>query len=331
MQHPLRRFTKPFALVIGLVLLTCCAGVWFTLLRPHPVFPAIPGTSAIAFETERDGGRQIYIMRADGTALTRLTYNIQRKSPWPWYLLNPWRDLVLNQYPMPTPDGTAIRFLSEFEGDYRFYQITLDGAQQTALPVPNQVLGDLNAAFAPDGTQIAFVVQQYKLAVITSDGANERCLTCMTSGRVMDLAWSPDGQHIAFSLNNDHGSNIYRINADGSGFHQLTHTLDGFNVDAAWSPDGQRIAFRSKQANHTIEIYTMNADGSAQIQVTHNRSIEVDPAWSPDGQWIAFSSNGQGDHADIYRIRIDGTQETQLTFGKENNIHPTWVRIPTAP
>ena len=35
--------------------------------------PVSPGSSRIAFESNRDGNREIYVVKADGSGLTRLT------------------------------------------------------------------------------------------------------------------------------------------------------------------------------------------------------------------------------------------------------------------
>ena len=58
-------------------------------------------------------------------------------------------------------------------------------------------------------------------------------------------AWSPDGDHLAFSSDRDGDLAIYVMAADGSGVRPLTVT-DGYaDGQPAWSPDGRHLAFFS--------------------------------------------------------------------------------------
>jgi hypothetical protein len=81
------------------------------------------------------------------------------------------------------------------------------------------------------------------LHVMNADGSGERVLTRPAFG---GLAWSPDGQKIAF-LRDRHlkfvsNLEIYVINADGSGERRLTRN-PGNDGGPHLSPDGQKIAF----------------------------------------------------------------------------------------
>lgn len=319
-----------FPTAIILILLTCCAGAWITFLRPHPIFPGVPGTDAIVFETDRDGGSQIYIMRADGTYPTRLTYNINQRPAWPWLLLNPWRGLVNNNYPRPAPRDNGVVFLADFEAQPGLYRIGLDGTGQTRLLLPHQVALSDSTVFSPSGIQIAYVNQQGAGVIISANGSDERCLTCMGHAFVMDMTWSPDEQQVAFTMNDTQGGDIYVINVDGSKLRRLTNTPGWLNDQPAWSSDGQHITFRSNRDQGNAEIYVMKADGTDQRRLTITDGAELNPTWSPNGQWLAFAAlKGKGGKSDIYIMRTDGSQQTQLTNGGDN-MHPAWVRIPAS-
>jgi len=107
-----------------------------------------------------------------------------------------------------------------------------------------------NPTYSPDGTQIAYfdgagtsregIVHQ--LRVMNADGSGTRVLVDDLAGfRIYNLAWSPDGERLAFGLGPfGLGSRgIYIVGADGSGL--MRAIPDGANP--YWSPDGTRIAF----------------------------------------------------------------------------------------
>ena len=70
----------------------------------------------IAFESDRDGNYEIYIMNVDGSEQTRLTDN-------------PADDWGLSF----SPDGSKIAFESYRDGNWEIYIMNIDGSEQTRL------------------------------------------------------------------------------------------------------------------------------------------------------------------------------------------------------
>ena len=58
------------------------------------------------------------------------------------------------------------------------------------------------------------------------------------------LAWSPDGKHIAFISLRDEQWDVYVMDNDGQNLQPLTQN-DAYDARPVWSPDGKHIAFTS--------------------------------------------------------------------------------------
>ncbi len=98
----------------------------------------IAGCEVIAFESNRDGNYEIYVMNADGSGQTNLTNN-------------PAFDFA----PDWSPDGTKIAFHSERDSFLdAIYVMNADGSDQTKLT--NHPSNNFDPAWSPDGSKIAF-------------------------------------------------------------------------------------------------------------------------------------------------------------------------------
>ena len=245
-----------------------------------------PDGKHIAFESSRDGNKEIYVMDSDGGNPRRLT-----NAPGGDDLTPSW-----------SPDGRHIAFSSDRDGNDEIYVMDSDGSNLRRL-TDN---GDRSRSpvWSPDGRHIAFSSERDgndEIYVMDSDGSNLRRLTNHNKEDVQP-AWSPDGQQIAFSSNRDGNFDIYVMAADGSDVRQLTDSRQ--DKSPVWSPDGQQIAFSSERDGN-FDIYVMAADGSNLRRLTNHNKEDVQPAWSPDGQQIAFSSNRDG-NLGIYVMEVDG-------------------------
>ncbi|MBI2836667.1 MAG: PD40 domain-containing protein [Chloroflexi bacterium] len=284
------------------------AGAAASLSFSVTVAPVLSNTR-IAFSSDRDGNREIYIMNADGSGQTRLTNN-------PAYDADPvW-----------SPDGSKIAFSSYRDGNREIYVMNADGSNQTRLT--NNSAADYGPSWSPDGSKIAFESYRdgnWETWVMNADGSNPTQLTNIVFYSNSGPAYSPDGSKIVFHSNRDMPSpwpaDIYVMNADGSGQTRLMSNLAN-DLDPLWSPDGSKIVFHSDRDGNK-EIYVMNADGSNQISLTNNPAGDSWPTYSPDGSKIAFYSDRDGNN-EIYVMNADGSNQTRLTNDPASDSEPAW-------
>lgn len=99
---------------------------------------------------------------------------------------------------------------------------------------------------------------------------------------IEDVAWSPDGRHIASSVQ---GGYVRVWNAS-TGLQVYENASSGiFARGAAWSPDGHRLAWGSAADDNTIRIWDARTNDVVKL-VGHTFSLEA-VCWSPDGTQLA--------------------------------------------
>lgn len=126
------------------------------------------------------------------------------------------------------------------------------------------------ATWSPDGERVAFQCQRtpgWDICTSRPDGTG---LVALTTDHVLrrDLAWSPDGTHIAFTVTE--GADRIGLLAVATG--ALTDL--GTGSTPAWSPDGSRLVFAGDNG-----LFTMNPDGSNRVRLTTGPHRA--PAWRP--------------------------------------------------
>lgn len=237
-------------------------------LEPTPVSTF---DCTIAFDTDRDGNREIYSIAPDGSQLTNLSNN-------------PADDLR----PTWSPDGSQIAFVSNRPNDFGvgqvIYVMDADGNNLRALPVT----GDSDFPnWSHDGTRITYVSSD-DVFVINADGSGEPINLTNSPDQIDSRpAWSPDDSHIAW-ISGDHDTgNIFVMNTDGSNKRKVTSNgqIGEFN----WTVDG-RILTRTWGWDNTEEIcHNCVLDWENNVVVDAGGKGEIMryvPFWDADGNRV---------------------------------------------
>jgi Tol biopolymer transport system component len=220
----------------------------------------------------------------------------------------------------------------------------LDGgaASQTASPA---VSARMSAAAQVGTSKIAFTsfpadfptdpplpFATSELYVVNADGSDKRLVArSRTQFGGWPVAWSPDGQTIAFI-----GKSLFFVNADGSGKRNVARELGLVDQVPVWSPDGKHILFTKIHGGQKSDIYVMNADGSGTRRLTHCDCAAF-PIWSPNGKKIAFGRDNVTfrphrkphvvDHPEVWVMNADGSGQRRLTRGFPNGWSPDGKKI----
>lgn len=187
-----------------------------------------------------------------------------------------------NAMPAWSADGSAIMFMSSMNGDPELFVIPVSGG--TPKRITFSPGADTSPAWNPrTGQTVAFVSDRGgipQLYMMNADGSNVRKLVLPDSmGYVIDPAWSPNGQLLAFAWRRPGGNyDIYVMDPASGQIVALTRDA-GRNERPSWAPDGRHIVFESTRSG-SRQIWSMLADGTQARQLTfegHNES----PNWSP--------------------------------------------------
>jgi TolB protein len=164
--------------------------------------------------------------------------------------------------------------------------------------------------------------------VIDADGSHREAVTD-SRVRAIHPRWTPDGQAILFSTDDDlrppakNSSEIYRIQLATRKVDTLI--TGGVNTFPVMSPDGTELAYRKIVGDMNSEVFVANADGSDAHNLTDHPSYEGWPAWSPDGTQIAFAANRNGVDHQIFVMRADGSNVRLLADTHGRATSPKWA------
>jgi TolB protein len=186
-----------------------------------------------------------------------------------------------NSSPAWSPDGSQIMFMSSMYGNPELFTTDASGARPKRLTYSNGA--NTSPSWNPKtGQQVAFVSDRGgipQLYVMNVDGTSQTKVDLPDMGYVIDPAWSPNGQLLAFSWRRPNGNyDLYVMEIVTHQLVELTRDV-GRNERPSWAPDGRHIVFESTRTG-TRQIWSMIADGTGARQLTKQGQNES-PNWSP--------------------------------------------------
>jgi len=256
-------------------------------------------------DTQRN---QICMINANGSGWVRLTEN----------------DDVNHIYPSLSPDGSALVYSANPNGNYQIYEMDLQGDK---IPRTNLAGDSYAPAISPNGRLIVFTYDDgahQAIWLMNRDGSNPHLLT-RGNGDAWDAAWSTSSNSILFASGSYNAAQLFVIDVDGSNMRRITN-VSNLRGRSDWSPDGVTVAtYIGTSWNR--ELFLLGTDGSNMRQITSGGN-NLAPSFSPDGHWIAFTSymdsykdeNG----CEIYIMRINDGEIIRLTENDYCDWQPRW-------
>ncbi len=266
---------------------------------------------------------EIAISKIDGTDPERLTF-----------------DDSYSNFPMWSPDGTRIAFLSgrhvreseryRASSSAHLYTMAPDGSEVRVLTLGLGAVVNHPPQWSPDGRRLAFVVIEGKLVganrykfytqiyTVGADGTDLKRIAVAVSGP----SWSPDGERLAFAKPDGAEVALVTVAADGSDAQRVT-TIDGWHPQhrepdpthawietVAWSPAGDQILYTCGRVVCVVDL-----DGTPVGTSPSDLTDGSVAAWSPDGARIAIANTGtRRGLITLYTMAPDGTGVRMLMW-----------------
>jgi Tol biopolymer transport system component/DNA-binding winged helix-turn-helix (wHTH) protein len=218
-----------------------------------------------------------------------------------------------------TPDSRSLLVRDRTnEGPHGILRIELaTGARHQVTQAPSGI-GDWTFDVSRDGQSLAFVRYERPgigtIHTVPIAGGEPRRLTDWTA--ISHVAWSPDGRHILYSVDDD----VFRIAADSTRIergHKVLHTSGvGLSMSRPGTGRPGRLAFTEKRTD--VGLRLIDLDGArgdvlkSDSRFADSTRVDVPGRFSRNGKQVAFASDRTG-QAEAWVANADGSDVRQLT------------------
>jgi len=271
-------------------------------LSVHEAYESLPNWSPdgkwLAFASDRNGNRDVFVMTAQGENVQQLTFLSQDDQVFDW-----------------TPDGQSILFASNRDFSYpavrlaSLYQIRREGGTPT-LFMPD--FGD-HGKISPDGRFLLFtrgridLYRKHYHGSMNSDiwrfdlKTGEYFQLTDFAGNDFFPLWAPDGKLIYFVSHQDGTANLWQMQPDGAAKKQLTsHKDDGIyyaaiarNARVITYSRGDQIWVWRDGKSTPLELTVPSDAKTNSIAWEFFNSKATEMAVSSDEKYLAFVVHGE--------------------------------------
>lgn len=207
--------------------------------------------------------------------------------------------LTNERWPLFTPDGKGIYYVSDASGTPNVVYRPLSGGGEKALTKhtePNLHYPTLSR----DGKRLAYELEfgirlmdtatrdSRDVKIFAPSDERENPTSRMNYGSGLQEAQaSADGKQVAFVI---HGE-VFTMPASGGDAVRITETPQR-EEDTCWTPDGKALIFSSdRDGNQELYRADLKTREAKRITTTAD-TAESGPRCSPDGKWVAYLRGG---------------------------------------
>lgn len=258
--------------------------------------------------------------------LDRPTYQTQKRS------FDPAEELPIKGLFMPrlSPDGQEVALILLKDLWIR----KVDGAMQQLTDDP---FIEMAPVWSPDQTQLAYTSDRSgKLAIYLRNlkTGKESELTALNSA-VSGLAWSPDGQKIAYSISyGPRMGRLFYLEISTGETHSVGGILSSSVGAPSWSPNSKILAVSTLEQYSTR--YREGVNGVLYFNIENQKSYRLGglphfsigvrtyngPEWSPRGDYLAAISASR-----LWLVPVDARGQNQgapIPLTEELADAPSW-------
>ena len=241
----------------------------------------------IAFQVH--SGSDIYVIKADGTGLQKVTHGID---------------------PELSPDGKKLVF-TRWEPHYTLHTINIDGTDEQAWASNWRKLK--SPSWSPDSTRLVFSYQRGGRLDEEYVDFNPRSYMKRgqsipdTPDRVYDFEYDRVTGNISYKIPPNAYWHLQQLDLTRGEF-VVTSSGNPYSYGPSFHPtDNNKIIFRGDKG---LALYDVVGQSSQAISYEVGDKAAV---ISPDGQKVALSFR-QNNHWEIHIMNIDGSNRQQLTY-----------------
>ena len=186
-----------------------------------------PDGTRIAFDSDRDGERAVYIADADGKQVRRVSGD------------------GFAAIPSWSPDGATLAFVRAEPGRPKVWNLwTMDVASGQTRRLTSYRFGQpWGGSWFPDGRRMAYSHEQ-SLVVLDTVTGRQQTYTSPIKGRLLRTpAVSPDGKRVMFQVYRD---GAWLLDLPSGAMRKIL--ADPSAEEYTWAPDGRRVAYHSRRS-----------------------------------------------------------------------------------
>ncbi|MGM0572526.1 MAG: S41 family peptidase [Bacteroidota bacterium] len=169
-----------------------------------------------------------------------------------------------------------------------------------------------SSSIAPDGKRVAFGARGDAWSLPAESGIT-RNLTQTSGVHERNVAWSPDGDYIAYISDTTGEDEIYIQKQDGREEPvQITTDADTYKYNISWSPDGEKIMWSDKK----LRLQYVDIETREVTQVDQASAGEITQYnWSPDSRWITYNRPETDHYSRIFIYSLEEEDRFPVTDG----------------